>query len=131
MKLTPGRINELRKRYTPAGWAVQEWEKDGGLCNINTKIMKVPKLVTPEALQIFLHECGHVHLGHYTLRGAGPLHVEEFEAERWSFEIMRQNGITVPRWVVVEGKVYVRTCIYKDRQKGIDIQKHVEKWAHS
>lgn len=45
-------------------------------------------------LQIYLHEVAHLVLNHVNKK---PRHLEELEAEQWSFRVMRAEGIPVPR----------------------------------
>ena len=95
-----------------------------------------PRPVTRRALHVFLHECAHVALGHVgankaaqfgpTLPHVGPgptqaapgpkparkpRHVEEYEAERWAFDRMREAGIAVPRKSLRRAKTVDREAL--------------------
>jgi hypothetical protein len=66
-----------------------------GLAEPGKGRLSAPRPVTRVALQIFLHE-----LAHFVLHSPGhdykPRYYEEYEAERWSFQRMREALISVP-----------------------------------
>jgi len=84
-----------------------------------------PPVVSRETLYLYLHECGHVHLGHFRLALETPR--EEYEAERWAMNTMRQEGIAVPRKCLSDAKVRVRSHMIK--AGGADA--HVRKWCNN
>ena len=56
-----------------------------------------PYPVTPHALLVYLHECGHVNFGHQ-----GVDYTTEIEAEEWALDKMREAKIPLPldaRWL--------------------------------
>lgn len=130
MKLTQARIDAIANRYHPEGWRVFESKtrKREGKAHYPSRTILVPLIHDVCTLHNFLHECAHALLHHWG-DGASTLHREEYEAERWAIEIARQNGIAVPRSIIIQAKVYVRSCIARDRKKKIAIEPHVEKWA--
>ena len=115
----------------------------------------VPRPVTRRALHVFLHECAHVALGHVgankaaqfgpTLPHVGPeparaapgarpgrkpRHVEEYEAERWAFDRMREAGIPVPRKSLRRAKSYVAYKIRQARRRGAKaVDRKAQRWA--
>jgi hypothetical protein len=94
------------------------------LCDPEKRLIYAPHVVEEFTLQILLHEFGHVHLDHWG-KGASVQHREEYEAERWAIEIMRMEGISVPRAAEARFRRYIRLCIKEDAAKGIVIQRHV------
>src|SRR5690349_9659387 len=57
--------------------------------------ISAPRPVTRKALYVYLHECGHVHLDHFTRFDF--VYIQEYEAERYAHQAMRAAGIPVPR----------------------------------
>lgn len=64
------------------------------------------KCMTRSTLYGFLHEIGHIVMGHGK---KNPLrsHQKEFQAEQYARRSFREYGITVPRKQVVMGNAYV------------------------
>jgi hypothetical protein len=152
--LTDEEIYRIIKRHRPRGWriyfslgrtkkALTAKDKDergvrrAGLidcaeANFERRIIRSPHVGCEYTLQILLHEFGHVHLKHISYVGDPPdkgipMHRQEFEADRWSMEIMRLEGVTVTRAIKLSAKRYLRHCIKKDEAQGVDIQPHVRK----
>ena len=137
---TPASVRVIRVRRTLSGRAYSPEE------------IAVPRPVTRRALHVFLHECAHVALGHVgankaaqfgpTLPHVGPgaapvprsgrkpRHVEEYEAERWAFDHMREAGIAVPRKSLKRAKNYVAYKIRQARRRGAKtIDQAAQRWA--
>lgn len=140
---TPASVRVIRMRRTLSGRAYSPEE------------IAVPRPVTRWALHVFLHECAHVVLGHVggnkaaqfgpTLPHVGPVlaqaapgfrparkprHVEEYEAERWAFDRMRDAGIPVPRKSLRRAKSYVAYKIRQARRRGAKtIDQEAQRWA--
>lgn len=128
---TPASIRVIRIRKTLSGRTY------------SPQVIAAPRPVTRRSLHIFLHECAHIALGHVranttpqfgpTLPTVGlipaqiaiapkpkrkPRHVEEFEAERWAFDRMREAGIPVPRKSLNRAKGYVAYKIRQAQRRG-------------
>ena len=140
---TPASVRVIRIRRSLSGRAY------------NPEEIAVPRPVTRRALHVFLHECAHVVLGHVgankaaqfgpTLPHVGPgsteaapgprakrkpRHVEEYEAERWAFDRMRESGISVPRKSLRRAKSYVAYKIRQARRRGAKtINQEARRWA--
>jgi hypothetical protein len=106
------RFREIAKRYKPHGVRVV-WRRN--IARYATRGSAYPGLIacaepnTRTALYIFLHECGHFHLGHF--RKDRPAFVEEYEAERWAQQTMRREGVAVPQEDIWDAKSYVAEFI--------------------
>lgn len=142
---TPVSVRAVRIRKTLSGMAYSAAE------------IAVPRPVTRRALHIFLHECAHVALGHVkadkaaqfapTLPHGGPgpaqaaaeprirrkpRHVEEYEAEQWAFDRMRESGIPIPRKSLRRAKSYVAYKIRQARRRGAKaVDREAQRWAGS
>ncbi len=97
------------ERLTPRGWLVVEKEPEegrarfkdselgyvSGSCDVDKKTIHCLVVHDRDTLSVFLHEVGHA-----TLHNRGDdVHTadEEYEAETFSFAVMRGLGIAVPR----------------------------------
>ncbi len=140
---TPASVRVIRMRRTLTGRAYSLEE------------IAVPRPVTRRALHVFLHECAHVALGHVRANkaaqfgptlphvgpgparaapgprsGRKPRHVEEYEAERWAFDRMRESGIPVPRKSLKRARSYVAYKIRQARRRGAKtIDQEAQRWA--
>jgi hypothetical protein len=87
---------------------------------VTQKAISVPKPVTRRALHVYLHEVAHVVLEHCPLgKGGGkPRHVEEYEAEQWAFNVMRAEGVPIPRKSMASAKSYVARKIRQAERRG-------------
>ena len=143
---------EIVKRYRPRGWRVRYskrkdkiaadclayWQNPvhgSGVGSLQTvaiadpikRVIYAPHVVDPFTLHTLLHEFGHVHLKHWG-NGESVQHREEYEAERWAAEIVRMEGIKVPRASLRAMRHYIRACIAADEARGIEIQPHVRRF---
>ena len=134
------------KRHRPRGWRVCyskrkdaaleyvrkhprcEPKQDIACAEPSKRTIYAPHTVDPFSLQILLHEFGHVHLHHWD-QGKSVEHREEFEAERWAMEIMRMEGVKVPRIGMSRAKLYVRSCIKSDEELGHVIHSPAKKFV--
>jgi hypothetical protein len=123
------------KRHRPRGWRVSFTKRkdevaddlrkhpdkapkfDVACSYPECRLFHIPHVVDAFTLHIALHEFGHVHLRHWD-RGESLLHREEYEAERWAINIMRMEGVKVPRETMRRARVYVRWCIKHDEAAG-------------
>ena len=86
-----------------------------GCANVAKSEIEVPKPLTRKSLYIFLHEIGHVAIGHL---GKKKRHVEEYEAEQFAHERMRELGFAVPRSQTERAKAYVARKIGQAYARG-------------
>ena len=138
-RLSQERINEIVKRYRPRGWRVRQskyrwaWEsaeaddgtKDG--VRVRPRTISVPTLKDDDSLFLYLHECGHVHQGHFKL--GLPKHREEFEAERYALHVFRNEGIPVTKAIMKAVRARLRGWIDYDIKRGVKVQHHIARWA--
>ena len=112
---------------TPHGLYVMYQKKLAGRAFVNDKLILTPRPVSRKSLPYYLHEVGHVVLGHI---GEKHNHAQECEAEQWAFDRMREAVIKVPRESIQEGKKYVARNIAKDIKKGVkDIAPQAARFA--
>ncbi len=121
-------MESIIKRHRPKGFRIRfsRHRKTSGKASFERKVIYCPHVTGPETLQIYLHECAHVHLKH---KDEPLLHKIEFEAEMWAIAIMRLEGIPVPQSVLVAAREYVSRCIHSDEAKGLPIETHIRRWA--
>ena len=137
--LTQERINEIVKRYRPRGWRVRQskyrwtWESaeaDNGVrkgIRVGPRVIAVPTLIDDDSLFLYLHEVGHVTLGHF--KHKLPRHREEFEAERFALHVFRTEGIPVTKIIMKGVRSRLRQHIKYDIDHGVPIQRHIARWA--
>ncbi len=72
-------------------------------------VIAAPRPFTRRSLYIFLHECGHVALGHLERKARRRFKSWEREqqAEQFAQDRMRAHGLAVPRKELLRGKLYV------------------------
>lgn len=85
--------------------------------------MEAPEPTTRRRLHIYLHEVAHIVLNHV---GKKPKHVEEMEAEKWAFDVMRAEGVPIPRKSTASAKRYVGWKIKQAIRRGA---KHINQEA--
>lgn len=145
---------DIIKRHKPSGWRVchskrrteialaakakdeAKIKRDGlincAVTDFDNKVIRAPHVGCEYTLQILLHEFAHVKLKHWTYVGDPPtkgipLHKQEFEADRWSMEIMRMEGVAVTAAIRLSHKRYIRHCIARDEASGVPIHDHIGK----
>ena len=106
----------IAKKHTPWKASVRYRKTLSGCAWPFFNRLSAPRPVTRTALCTYLHECAHIILHK---RDDKPTHVQEYEAERWAISKMRESGLVVPRYVVDDGRRYVRDIIYKDLRMGV------------
>jgi hypothetical protein len=109
------RFQAVAKRHTPADVSVEFHKRLSGRAWPKHKRIVVPEPKTRRALHIYLHEVAHVVLNHV---GKVPRHVEEMEAEKWAFAVMRQEQIPIPRKSLQSARAYVGFKIRQARRRG-------------
>ena len=107
----------IAQKYTPAGVTVTYRKALTGMAYPDGR-MFAPKPVTRKSLYIYLHECGHFNLGHFT-NGKTKRYVEEYEAEKYAHDIMRLEGIPVPKSMTARAKRYVAYKIEQAQKRGL------------
>jgi len=130
------RFAEVAKRYRPAKTVVL-FRKDKQFIPAHavihadgTRELYVPSPVCRESLFIYLHECGHMHLGHCKPTYKEPLWKQEWEAEQWAIAAMRRERLPVPRSMITRAKLYIKECIEVDHKKGRSLPSaRIMKWC--
>lgn len=61
------------------------------------KVLSVPEPTCPEALYVWLHECGHARNRHHVR--SMPTYLKEFEAEDFAHAVFREEGLEVPEYM--------------------------------
>lgn len=122
------RLTAIALKYVPDGWTVEYRKSLSGRAWGDKKLIQTPRPVTRRALHIFLHECGHAHL-HFNGKKQ-KRYIEEYQAEQFAFEIMRKEGIAIPRQSLERAKRYVARKIKQAEVRGAkSIDPDVRKWA--
>lgn len=118
------------RRHKPRGWRIVEREpgkKFFAVAAVDLKTIFTVPVVDRHSLQIYLHEVGHIRYNHFK-HGAAS-HIEEYEAERYAFAVMRHEGIAVPRKSLLRARSNVRNRIKEDQKRGIKIDPKVKRWS--
>jgi hypothetical protein len=106
---TPTNVRYVQIRKDLCGYATLQGPDTGR--------MAVPKPITRRALYVFLHECAHFVLHADYKRNKRPRYLEEFEAETWARDKMREAGIPVPRKEIVRAKEHVAQHLKQVKRK--------------
>lgn len=114
-KAASERLTLLAHKHTPEGVAITYHESLSGRAWPTEWRMIVPKPTTRRRLHIYLHEVAHIVLNHVRKK---PRHVEEMEAEKWAFRVMREEGVAVPRVSRKRAKRYVARKIRQAKARG-------------
>lgn len=114
MKL-PG-YDHIVKQHRPAGYklARRKMTRLNGYARFERAIVVNRDLKGADALFVFLHECGHVHLRH--LCGEGSITTfsrarDEYEADQYAIKAMREAGVAIPRHTLARHKALVGELI--------------------
>ena len=81
--------------------------------------IECPKPIDPRSLQIGLHEIGHQILHGKVVGRSRPRYVEEWQAELYSLEVMREEGIDVTKDIMQTSKRYVVGALHKAIVRGL------------
>ena len=122
-------IKELTRQHTPIGWRVMQSSRKSGKVSSGDHTIKVPWMNDVYGVYYFLHECGHVNLGHMNFGDGRSDHITEFEAERYATHTLRACGVVIPEWLIESGKEYVSRVMDKDTKKGVYVRDHIRRWA--
>lgn len=91
--------------------------------------LAAPRPFTRKSLQIFLHECAHFTL-HFKSRQ--KRYIQEYEAEQWSFQKMREAKIPVPADSVKRAKRYISRKIGQAYSRGLlYADAGIREWANT
>lgn len=122
MRDLESRIRSVVRRYLPKGWRVVEWDKQlDGYADPLTRTVRVPRLVTRYALCVFMHEIGHVVLGHCRDMTAYEWH-QEFEAEEWARKQMAGCGVSMPNAYREDSRYTIRCMVEKAMNHDDDLE---------
>jgi hypothetical protein len=106
------RFVALARRLTPYDVKVTFHNGGFGYAKQEEREIYVPYLRTASDLQIYLHELGHI-------LNRPPHNSEaEYEAEIYSFKMMRRAGIHLPRWIRRVSIAYVGWYVIDDLLHG-------------
>jgi hypothetical protein len=98
----------LARRLTPRDVKVTFHNGDFGYAKQRKREIYVPHLRTASDLRIYLHELGHI-------LNRPPCNSEaEYQAERYSFKMMRRAGIHLPRWIRKQSIAYTGWFVVVD-----------------
>lgn len=114
--LTRERFDQIVKGYLPKGWKICHSPFPDqaclGMADPSTKTIYAPHRHSVEALLLYLHEVGHIALGHTRV---GVYHyVEdmswrfELQAEQWAYRTARKERVTVSASRLHIMKSYIR-----------------------
>lgn len=126
MRDLQAKIAAIVKYRTPKGYRVIEHRDPhgGGKAQDEPKTIYCPPLRDRYALGVFLHEVGHVLLGHF--KTDIPTWREEYEAEQWAIKAMQADGVRVPDEIRGAARHNVRChcekALAKDPDAEIDLE---------
>lgn len=128
--ITIPEARELVRKYRPRGWTVR-WERSryfAGIAIPGIKVIMCPPMVDVESAFVFLHECAHVHLGHF--KDNLIAHTEEYQCEQWATHTLRLEGFRVSRRLINDARDRVRMYIEADEKKEEPIDPTIRRWAY-
>jgi len=113
---TPENVKMVRIRASLSGVAL-----------LREGILVGPRPATRKSLYIFLHECAHFHLH---ASGRKARYIEEYEAEMWAHNKMREAGLRVPRSMTKSAKDHIRRKITQAENRGLKtVRSDVKKFS--
>lgn len=122
------KLESIAIKYVPEGYRVEYRKSLSGRHYGKQKLIQAPRPVTRKSLYIFLHECGHAYYKHQERKE--PRHVQEYQAEQFAHDKMREEGIAVPRSMTERAKQYVRRKIAQAEKRGAKhIDPEARRWA--
>lgn len=122
------KLEQIAMKYVPEGYRVEYRKSLSGRHFGKQKLIQAPRPVTRKSLYIFLHECGHAFHKHQERKQ--PRYVQEYQAEQFAHDKMREEGIAVPRSMTERAKQYVRRKISQAEKRGAKaIDSEVRRWA--
>ena len=94
-----------------------------------TYAIEVPNPNTKRRLLVYLHEIGHILLGHIDDNNKRSKSQCEYEAEQFAIAEFVQNGIELPSKEIENGRRYIAYVIVKDLKKGRKVSKKAIRYA--
>jgi hypothetical protein len=134
MEASPERCAVVAYKHTPADVLIKFCREDGGggLAWVDGKRqIEVPKPISIAALAIYLHELGHIALGHRNGPETPLRHVEETESELFALRILREEKIPILQSELARAARNVRFAIAEDRKLGHAIDPIALKFAEA
>lgn len=108
-------FSDIVKKHRPAGYSLKRPRLTAldGNAIFQREINVSRELKGSEAVFVFLHECGHVHMRHIIRDGkvVGSNWREEYEADQYAIKAMREAGIPIPRDRLQHQKKIIRELI--------------------
>lgn len=125
LSTVPEKYRDIVEQHTPKGWRIVWFEpqrKTGqfmygnigwirGCADFFNRVIATCPIETRSDLAVYLHECGHVNLGHEHDCWVHEYAQAEYEAEKYAIDAMRAHGISVPRTYLMGAAAYVDYCI--------------------
>lgn len=107
------RYKHIVDKHRPAGYTIhmRKMRVHNGMTEFSRSITIDNALEDRFALFVFLHECGHVHMGHMRHGPEQPRWEEEYEADQYAIRAMRKAGIAIPREALATHKDILRGLI--------------------
>ena len=123
--------DRIVEAHLPRGWTLCQWDREDGLADFSRRLICCPVVVNKDALGYFLHECGHALFAHRAADNTPhlPRHVEEYQAETYSWYTLRAWGMEPSRHYKWNSRVYVGEMILEDEALGRHIVPAIRKWA--
>jgi hypothetical protein len=130
-KAATERFLAIAAKHTPEDVTIEYRNGLSGRAWVQSRRMVAPKPTTRRRLHIYLHEIGHIVLGHSIgSNKRKPKHVQEMEAEQFAFRIMREEGVPIPRKSKEDAKRYVAHKIKQAKRRGAKkIDKRAQQFA--
>ena len=129
---TNQQIADIVKAYLPRRWRLDEWTREDAEADFLAKTIRCPDIVDKWTLGYFLHEAGHVLLRHRCEKTGQrhlPRHVEEHQAELFSWHTLQAWGMkpsSLYRW---NSRVYVGSVILEDEALAVPVDPKIRAWA--
>lgn len=129
-RIVPQRARHIMHAYKPKRWKIimggAQQRGASGVCDFTQRAIYIPLVCDDYSLGVYLHEVAHAKLHRHSIR---PHHMDEYEAERWAHQALRDCGFRVSRTITSAAKSYVAECIRIDRIKGLPIDPKIRRWA--
>jgi hypothetical protein len=126
------KYEEVAYAHLPDGVEVKLHKPYTGRARYSRMELVSPPPRGAKSCEIFMHEIAHFEL-HHPANRVGPKqsrYIEEYEAERWAIEKMRDAGLAVPLKIVYSCKKHVTWAIYKALKRGLrHVDRDVARWS--
>ena len=123
--------HHIVKAHRPVGYKLIErpMTANYGLTTFQRTISCEP-IVDRAALFIFLHECGHVHLGHLRKNRGLPIWRQEYEADQYAIAAFQALKLPMPRERLQDCKTVMHDYILEGQHRHEEIDEEVLKYAY-